>query len=217
MTKTIIMDDLRKTDAGGMGSAVGLGAVILVLVVVGIVVWKYSATSLAPSSPQVVTGVKETPLPPEELVRVTPALGHAESTLEFTPEKSSVAVSQRFSLDAVVQPGSNRVSGAELHVRFDPKMVQLEGIQASPAFSLELQAAKIDNAAGTAVIALGTSLNESSVVAEQTVAKFSFLALDSVGTTRVEIVDTSLVSADNEAQNVLKAIKAAQVTISTGD
>lgn len=208
------MDTLQKPGTAGFGSAVGFVVVVVILVIVGGVVWKYSTPAQAPTADsQPVQSGTVTMLPPEEVVRVTPAIGHAESTLELTPEKSSVGQGQRFTLEATVQPGSNRVSGAELRIKFDPKMVKLEGIQASPVFSVELQAAKIDNAAGTASIALGTALTESSVTSKQNVATLSFLTLDSAGASRIEISDTSLVSADSEAQNVLKAIKSAQVSI----
>ncbi len=211
------MGDLRKSNLSGVGSGVGFVLVVLVLVVVGVIVWKYSVPkNTASVSTQSMTGNKDTMLPPEKVVRVTPALAHAESTLELTPEKSLVTQGERFTLEATVDPGSNRVSGAELHVNFDPKAVKLEGIQASPTFSLELQAAKIDNSSGVASIALGTSLSESSITTKKTVATFSFLVLESSGASRIEITDKSLVSADNEAQNVLKAIKSAQVMIGSG-
>ncbi len=208
------MGDLQKSNVAGLGGAVGFVAVVLILVVVGVVVWKYSAPTHAPATPsQLAAPNKEAMLPPEETVRVAPAIGHAESTLELTPERTSVEPNQRFEVQVTVQPGNNRVSGAELRFKYDPKMVKLEAIQASPVFSLELQAAKIDNTEGAASIALGTALSESSLTTKQTVATLVFSAAGSEGISRIEITDKSLVSADNEAQNVLKAIKSAQVSI----
>lgn len=197
-----------------------LGVIILVCAVVGVAVWKYRGMSVddqaaavppvAAPSPEGVQGLAVTPQTP---VSVPAASANAESVLEFTPETTSVAAGQSFTLDAIVRPGKNRVSGAELHVRYDSKKVKLVAIKASPLFSLELQSSKIDNVAGTASIALATQLSEASVDAAQTIATFSFEALASGGSTSIAIADTSLVSADREVSNVLKAVKATQVMI----
>lgn len=216
------MEGFEKRSGSTMNGrkAVLLGAFLLLCVLGAVVVWKqYSSSSpeeaLPPSADGRTDGRSPSSTLPKEtpVVRVAPELGHAESVLELAPESVSVIPGQHFSLDATVQPGNNRVSGVELRVKYDPKKMKLENIQASKSFNLELQSAKINNTDGTASIALGTQLTESSVDSKQTVATLFFTVLGSTGSARVEIAPESLVSADRESQNVLKAVRSAQIDV----
>lgn len=138
----------------------------------------------------------------------------AESAMAFAPKTVSSVKGQTFSLDAVVSPGKNKVSGAELHVKYDPAKMKLESFQPSDRFSVELQAAKIDNAKGEASIALGVPLTEASIASpEQVIATLSFVSLNETDSSAVEFQSNSLLSADNETRNVLKMSESAQVTI----
>ncbi|MEI8103750.1 MAG: cohesin domain-containing protein [Candidatus Moraniibacteriota bacterium] len=201
------------------GNSTTIVIVVFLLIFVSAFLWKYKTTKIASqedsqsSSQNQASGndtVSSVTAPKTLSVR-------AEGTLAFSPKTLSTAVGQAFSLDAVVFPGKNKISGAELHVKYDPSKMKLVSVKPSTQFSLELQVAKIDNVKGEASIALGVPLNTPSASgSDQVVAIFSFLALGATPSGTVEFLTNSLLSADGETQNVLKTRESAQVTIAWG-
>lgn len=187
--------------------------VILVVAALGGIFWKYyeAMRSLAPASTNSETGSATEPTQPKASIQ--PLAESAESALAFSPEKLVTTVEKTFSLDVVTHPGKNRVSGAELHIKYDPLKLKLVEIKPSAMFSLELQPAKIDQSKGEGSIAIATQLDKPSLNETQTVATLSFIALKSSDSSVVEFLNTSLLSADNESRNVLKTRIPAQVTI----
>jgi len=102
----------------------------------------------------------------------------ADATLFFNPASTSVAVGSDFNLVARVDPGSNTVQGinvVELHITFNPAVLQLSSITKSSAFGTVFQAAAIDNNAGTGSIVLMTPA-QPDITATADIATFAFHA-----------------------------------------
>jgi hypothetical protein len=140
---------------------------------------------------------------------------NAASTLFFDPVELVINKGKSFTLTAKIDPGMNRISGAELRASFDAKKLKLEKITAAPDFPLSLQAPKIDNVQGTASIALGVPLGQPSLAVMTPVASFSFRALQADGDVVIEFTDRSIVAADYEPGNVVKDRLSARVIIKT--
>ncbi|MFZ1655223.1 MAG: cohesin domain-containing protein [Candidatus Moraniibacteriota bacterium] len=138
---------------------------------------------------------------------------HAESVLTFDPAEVRIRSRGVLTLTAMVDTGGNRVTGAELSVRFDPTKLKLERITASPAFALNLQPQAIDNQQGTGSIALGVPLEQSAVSGRQSIAVLTFRALATVGNTEVTFAENTLLAADDEPGNVIRERQAARVSI----
>jgi hypothetical protein len=99
-----------------------------------------------------------------------------DATLFFSPASTSQVVGADFNLVARVNPGSNTVQGInaiELHVTFDPAVLQLSSITKSSAFGTIFQAAAIDNNAGTGSIILMTPA-QPDITATADIATFAF-------------------------------------------
>ncbi|TXH07976.1 MAG: hypothetical protein E6Q06_00895 [Candidatus Moraniibacteriota bacterium] len=137
---------------------------------------------------------------------------HAESVLFFDPTESRVRPGEVITLQAMIDTAANRVSGAELHVQFDPSQISLEQISASPVFSLSLQNPVIDNAKGEASVALGVPLGQPAVSGRYAVANFLFRAERAISATEVVFSERSLVAADNETGSVIREIRSARIT-----
>jgi hypothetical protein len=138
---------------------------------------------------------------------------HAESVLSFDPAETQIRIGETLTLDAVVETGGNRVSGAELSVQYDPTRLKLEHITPSPAFTLSLQAPLIDNKQGMGSIALGVPLEQSAVGGRQVIAAYSFRALTAVSSTEIIFSDRTLLAANDEPGNVIREKKTARVEI----
>ncbi|MDD5084316.1 MAG: cohesin domain-containing protein [Candidatus Moranbacteria bacterium] len=137
----------------------------------------------------------------------------AASTLLFNPATTSVGVDQQFTLEAKVNPGTNAVSGVDMRVTYDQTKFRLDSITPSSTFSLELQAASINNTTGNASIALGVPFGTPSVTTTSTVATLSFHSLASTTNSSIAFTTSSLVSADGESGNALATRTPASVTV----
>lgn len=159
----------------------------------------------------------------------------AESSVYFsesgTPETAvtdkTVMAGDDFSLVATVDPGitPNEVSGAELHVKFDPTKFSLTSIDApaapsdcavTPTFSTVLQSPSIDNTNGTGVIALGVCMTTppSPVVTISPIATFNFHAINGTsGPLPIYFLSSTLVTAIGETESVVAMLTDANVTV----
>lgn len=143
-----------------------------------------------------------------------PARAAASSELYFTPSSQPTTVNQDIVVNVVVDPHTNAVNAVELHIEFDVTKLRLDSLVDSSTFSLELAAASINNTNGTASIALGVPLENSSVTAITTVATLTFHTLATVSPTTLMIDDAaSIVSADGESGDALMSVRNGTVTI----
>ena len=144
---------------------------------------------------------------------------------------SQVPAGTAFSVDAAINPGVNQVSGAELHVTFDPSKFSLTSIVApsapspdcatNPKYSTVFTAANISNINGTASITMGICTSTPAVtIGTSTVATFNFVAKSTApaGTYPISF-DSSLTyaTAVGEPGDALTAKNPINVTISTPD
>lgn len=138
------------------------------------------------------------------------------STIAFSPASISVGPSQNFNLNAQINPGSNQVSAVELHVTFDPAKITLTSMSAPSSWNV-LQAAGINNTAGTASIIVGVSPQSPPVyvTTTTTVASLSFTVktLGTSSTSPVAFASTTQAAANGETGNVITTMTNATVTI----
>lgn len=137
------------------------------------------------------------------------------STLFFDPATVTVTNNQAFSLNARINPGTNQITAVDMKVTFDASKFRLDTISSnSTAFPQVLQAAQIDNAAGTASIILGAPFSPlTPVTTTTTVATFNFTAIGTSGTGNISFASGTQASALNEPSNVLIQMTPSQVTI----
>jgi len=134
------------------------------------------------------------------------------SSLGFDKKEQTVSVNDKFTLGATIDPKGKKLSAAELHVVFDPKVLKLESIDPSDVFSLVLAKAQIDNEKGTASIILGVPLGQKAVAGASTIALFNFQAITS-GNGEVDFNDKSVAAAEGAAGNVISARAGASITV----
>jgi len=131
-----------------------------------------------------------------------------------------------FVLNATINPGTNQVSGAELHVAYDQTKFRLDSItppancSGGPTFATVLSAASINNTNGTASIILGvcTATPPAPVITTTTVATFAFHALAT--TTALPIAfntSTTYATAIGEPGDVLTSKTGVNVTVTAPD
>ena len=139
-----------------------------------------------------------------------------ESALYFEPASLTTNNDETFSLGARINPGNNQISAVEMHITFDAAKFHLTGINNNAsAFPQILQAAQIDNNAGTASITLGVALSNppSPVTTMTTVATLEFQTVGNEGSGNIAFVSGTQASALDEGANVLVQMNPASITI----
>lgn len=137
----------------------------------------------------------------------------ADSTLYFNPASTSVVNGASFSLDAMINPGTNHVSAVTLHITYDQTKLALDSITPSTTFSLVLANASIDNANGTASIDVAVPATSSSITATSSTASFVFHAIAVGANSPVAFTTASQAAADGESGNVITTRTGATVTV----
>jgi hypothetical protein len=127
------------------------------------------------------------------------------STLSFTGAEKMES-NEKFKVNAMIDPKGKSITAAEIHIKFNPKSVTLENIEASEAFSQELMEAKIDNDNGTASIILGVPLDKPGVKEISTIASFNFKSLTSGENTEISFTNNTRAAAEGQKTDVLASI-----------
>lgn len=139
------------------------------------------------------------------------------STVYFNPSSVTPALNSAFNLDAVINPGTNSISAVEVHVTFDHTKLHLNSItpnSVSGAFTDILQAAQIDNNAGTGSIILSTGGSSTGYVTSiTTMATFNFTVIAS-GSSTVGLAGT-MAAAQGESGDVITTRTGATVTVAS--
>jgi hypothetical protein len=129
----------------------------------------------------------------------------AQSLLSFNPNPLLMASSSA-SVDVVVNSDVNQVTGVQLELQYDPKVIRVLNIRPGSFFTNSIELIKtIDATQGRVSYALGLQPSEvaksgSGVVATLTVAKVS-----AAQTATISILPKSLVSAQGVESSVLKS------------
>lgn len=146
--------------------------------------------------------------------KATPA-----SSLYFTPATKSANVGQAFTLNLVLDPTSNLVTAAELHITFNPANLRLTSIVKGtalptefPAFDGQSPAAPvINNTNGTATYILGAQVSQP-VTTASTIATLTFEALKASSSTVGFGTDTKATST-TDSTNVLISMVPSAITV----
>lgn len=150
---------------------------------------------------------------------VKDAQAAANSTLYFNPASYSATVDQDFTLDAMINPGTNQVTGVSLAVSFNPDKFRLDSIStAGSPFSVTLPGSSTNNNTGAATIDVAVPPGSPTVPVTATakVATFSFHSLTATSASPIAFASSSYAVAIGEAQDVLTARNSSQVTATSG-
>ncbi len=80
--------------------------------------------------------------------------------MAIQPSVTNIEAGQSFSVDVIVETGTQPIDLAEVHLDFDPNLLQVVSvIPGAPSLPLPLVAAAFDNVAGTIDYAAGTFSN----------------------------------------------------------
>jgi len=134
------------------------------------------------------------------------------STLTFDNKEQTFASNEKFTLKAMLDTRGKKISAAELHIVFDPKILKLESIDSSDIFSLVLSGAKIDNEKGAASIVVGVPLGKKAAEDVVSVAIFNFQTI-SAGHSEVNFSDKSVAAAEGSAGNVINSRAGALINV----
>jgi hypothetical protein len=142
------------------------------------------------------------------------------SRLYFAPTSATTSTQcPSFTMDVMVDPGSNSVSFVDFTVTYDPSLVSVTGIAPSSTFSTVQVPAKIDGTAGTASISLDAVGGDVTKVVTTTakVATITFTP-KAAGTATLKFDQSksqvlSLSTSDQPYTNVLSTADQATATI----
>jgi hypothetical protein len=143
----------------------------------------------------------------------------ANSAVYFNPASATANVNGTFSLDAMINPGTNQVSIVELHIVFDRTKVRLDSMTPNTStsvgdFSGVMQAVQIDNNTGTASVILDTGSGTNYVTTVKKIATLSFTAIAS-GATSITMAGTQAAAKNEGSTNVIATLTPATVTVGT--
>lgn len=140
----------------------------------------------------------------------------ADSVLHFDLASKTVEINQAFSVDAMVDPGTNQATDVELYITFDPAKLRLDDVTVfTSAFPVILQSAVINNISGTASIILGVPRTDPlvPVVSDSIMATLEFYSLAVVQNSSVAYSTDSMVAALGETTSVVASREPILVTI----
>ena len=120
-----------------------------------------------------------------------------------------------YSLPVIIQTGKNLVTGVQLELSFDPKIITNVSIQQGTFFSKPvILLNNIDIEAGRISYALGISPEESGKKGEDIVATLTFKTNVSTPTaTTISFLPKTLATAESIEQSVLKSTREAQFIV----
>ncbi len=153
-----------------------------------------------------------------EVLKQTPMVkeNNADSTLSvLNAEKNSDGT---YSSIVYLDSGKNTVTGVQLELYYDPKVVSNVTISPLDYFSSATEALKtIDQPNGRISYAIGTSLGESGVMSKGNLAKITFTLTPNpdVPTTSFNFMPKTSVHGNGTDESLLKETKDGQITLIT--
>lgn len=142
------------------------------------------------------------------------ALAAPNSTLYFNPASKTVAMNQDFTLDVMIDPGTNQVNGVGLRVTFDPAKFRLNSVSnAGGALSEALPGSAVDNNAGTASADFAIAPGGTPVTTASKIATLSLHSLSAVSNSSVSFTSGAYAVAAGETVDVITTRNAAAVTV----
>lgn len=128
----------------------------------------------------------------------------AQSTLSLTaPRASSSGV---LTSDVLINTNGNKVMAAQLEFSYNPQDISINDITAGGFFKGATELLKkIDTDNGRVSYALGVAFGQKGVPGQGIVATITFTKLKTTGTTQIDFLAKSLVSAEGMSQSVLRS------------
>lgn len=142
------------------------------------------------------------------------AIAAADSAIYFTPASNSVGLNADFTLDAMINPGTNLVNGVSLQVSFDSSKFRLDSVDASGTlFTVTMPGGFINNTNGTATTEVGVYPGNPSVTSTAKVATLSFHSLATAANSPIAFSNSAYAVATGEGGDVLTTRTPAAVTV----
>lgn len=136
----------------------------------------------------------------------------AATILSFSPASLTIAPNQTFTLNILINTGTNRVTAAEIQVTFDNTKLQAQSISPGSFLTTVLLPGTIDQARGKASITLGSGTTPQQ--GSSTLVTLTFKATNPTGNSPTNIVlNGSQVAAIGEPGNVITQLSPAYITI----
>ncbi len=150
---------------------------------------------------------------PEPATIVAP-VSIAQSTLSLTTPKASA--SGTLTSDVVINTNANKVTAVQLELSYNPKDINIVDVTPDLFFKNPTELLKkIDSDNGRISYAMGVGLGQKGISGQGIVATITFTKLSTTGTTSIDFLAKSLVSAEGLAQSVLKTTLGTNFDLST--
>ena len=139
-------------------------------------------------------------------------LAEAESNLTLQPANLTVSEGQVFTLEAVIETGTNRVRAVEINLSFDPTAFEVTNLANGSDFPQIIDGPMIDNNSGKA--SLTVSNISQFVTGRGTVAQITFRVIGQIDEIeRISFIWPTRASAEGEpGVNVLRSTRGAEIS-----
>jgi len=161
------------------------------------------------------TGQNQPSAGKEQAAAPTAVPDMAHSVLSMSPDPVVVAPGGQGSVDVMVDPSDNLLTGVQLELSYDPKVISNIKVAYGSLFVNPLVLFhKGDAVKGTYTYGFGIQPGQKPVAGKGTVATITFTATGAVGTqSQLTLLPTSLVTARGTATSVLKMSSGTTVKI----
>src|SRR3989344_4639901 len=176
-----------------------LSAVAILLATV--VVSPLQKITTSPTLPQRQTTIAAT--------TIAPLQSQKDADLTTTPATLTLSVSQEKTILLNIASPKNKVTGSEIHLKFNPEVISIKEISAGDFLANPLRLAKqIDNQKGEVVYTIGT-LKPS---AGSGILANVIINAKGTGATQLSL-DGTIVTAENQNENTVKSLQGATITV----
>lgn len=158
---------------------------------------------------------KQAPKMDQAKIQATPTPDVAHTILSMSPGLVEVATGRQASVDVMIDPSDNPVSGVQLELLYDPTMISNVKVVSGPALpNPNVLIDKNDAQTGKYTYAYGIQPSQPAVKEKGVVAKITFTARGTVGKqSQIIMHPTTIVTATGVASSVLKMGTGATVVI----
>lgn len=135
----------------------------------------------------------------------------AHTTLTVSSDVQTASAAGTYQTDINVEPNGNKVTGVQLELSYDPKVITVTDIKPGSFFPKPTVLDKvIDTAAGKAILTVGTSFGADAITDNGQVAILTFKKTGE-GNVVINILPTSLVTDSRYRQSVLNSAVSADI------
>ena len=180
-----------------------IGLIIGLLVTTGLLLFVALSAKQPTQSRQTTIGNQPTPTPVEQ------------STLTLSPNPASLTTATTGTVDVMIETGANEVKAVQLELSYDPKALINVTITPGEFFPTPIVLLnEIDRKTGLVTYAIGLRPSQVPVTGIGKVATIRFTkAVGATGTTEIEVLPKSLVTAKGVYSTVLKSATGATINL----